>query len=275
MNDTASALHIMPSDAATAAPGQIEGTGAIRMREVNFFYGKAHALKHVNMDVPANCVTAIIGPSGCGKSTLLRTINRIYELYPDQHSTGEIFIDGRNVLERRYPLSDLRRLVGMVFQKPTPFPSSFRANVAFALSYYERLSKSEMSDRVEDALRQAALWDEVKDKLNQSALSLSGGQQQRLCIARTIAVRPEILLLDEATSALDPISTAKVEELIAELREKFTIVIVTHNMQQAARMSQRTAFFHLGELIEFGKTSDIFTNPREQRTLDYITGRYG
>ncbi|MFL6736691.1 MAG: phosphate ABC transporter ATP-binding protein PstB [Sphingomonas sp.] len=245
------------------------------MRDLNFYYGKGHALKHVNMTVPSKCVTAIIGPSGCGKSTLLRTINRIYELYPEQYATGEIVIDKRNVLDRKYPLSDLRRLVGMVFQKPTPFPSSIRANVAFALSYYEKLSKSELSDRIESALRQAALWDEVKDKLSQSALSLSGGQQQRLCIARTIAVRPEILLLDEATSALDPISTAKVEELIHELREHFTIVIVTHNMQQAARVSQRTAFFHLGELVEFGKTSEIFTIPREQRTKDYITGRFG
>jgi phosphate transport system ATP-binding protein len=220
-------------------------------------------------------VTAIIGPSGCGKSTLLRTINRIFEMYPDQRASGEILIDGANVLDRRYPLSDLRRLVGMVFQKPTPFSSSVRSNVAFALNYYERMSKSEIDDRVEDALRQAALWDEVSDKLNHSALSLSGGQQQRLCIARAIAVRPEILLLDEATSALDPISTAKIEELIHELRERFTIVIVTHNMQQAARVSQRTAFFHLGELIEFGDTTQIFTNPHEQRTRDYITGRYG
>src|SRR6185437_5656883 len=192
-----------------------------------------HALKDVSMPIPAGSVTAIIGPSGCGKSTLLRTINRIFELYPDQYAAGSIAIDGRNVLDRRYPLSELRRRVGMVFQKPTPFPSSIRANVAFALSYYERFSKSELNDRVEDALRQAALWDEVKDKLNQSALSLSGGQQQRLCIARAIAVKPEILLLDEATSALDPISTAKVEELIHELSERFTIVIVIHNMQQA------------------------------------------
>jgi phosphate transport system ATP-binding protein len=229
----------------------------------------------VTNGVPANAVTAIIGPSGCGKSTLLRTINRIFEMYPDQRASGEILIDGANVLDRRYPLSDLRRLVGMVFQKPTPFSSSVRSNVAFALNYYERMSKSEIDDRVEDALRQAALWDEVSDKLNHSALSLSGGQQQRLCIARAIAVRPEILLLDEATSALDPISTAKIEELIHELRERFTIVIVTHNMQQAARVSQRTAFFHLGELIEFGDTTQIFTNPHEQRTRDYITGRYG
>jgi len=276
MNDSATAIRITPANIGMGRSVMTTtGPPAIDIRELNFFYGKGHALKNVNMAVPANSVTAIIGPSGCGKSTLLRTINRIYEMYPDQYATGDIFIDGRNILDRRYPLSDLRRLVGMVFQKPTPFPSSIKANVAFALSYYERLSKSELNDRVEDALRQAALWEEVKDKLGQSALSLSGGQQQRLCIARTIAVRPEILLLDEATSALDPISTAKIEELIHELRERFSIVIVTHNMQQAARVSQNTAFFHLGELIEFGSTSDIFTNPREQRTKDYITGRYG
>ena len=275
MNDTASAIRITVPANSGISENDSKRPIAIEMRDLNFYYGKGHALKHVNMDVPANAVTAIIGPSGCGKSTLLRTINRIYEMYPDQNATGEIVIDGRNVLDRRYPLSDLRRLVGMVFQKPTPFPSSIRSNVAFALSYYERLSKSALNERIEDALRQAALWDEVKDKLSHSALSLSGGQQQRLCIARAIAVRPEILLLDEATSALDPISTAKIEELIHELRERFTIVIVTHNMQQAARVSQRTAFFHLGELIEFGKTSDIFTNPHEQRTRDYITGRYG
>jgi phosphate transport system ATP-binding protein len=247
----------------------------IAVRSLDFFYGKARALKAVDLAVPANAVTAIIGPSGCGKSTLLRTINRIYELYPDQRADGEIVVDGRNVLDPRYPLSTLRRCVGMVFQKPTPFATSIRKNVAFALSYYERLPKAELADRVEDALRQAALWDEVKDKLDASALSLSGGQQQRLCIARTLAVRPEIILLDEPTSALDPISTAKIEELIHELRKRFTIVIVTHNMQQAARVSQRTAFFHLGELIEVGDTSQIFTNPHVQRTQDYITGRYG
>jgi phosphate transport system ATP-binding protein len=276
MNDSAIAMRAAHARTGTSAAAMTPNVPpAIDIRDLNFHYGKGHALKQVNMAVPANSVTAIIGPSGCGKSTLLRTINRIYEMYPDQFATGEIMIDGRNVLDRRYPLSDLRRLVGMVFQKPTPFPSSIKANVAFALSYYERLSKSELNDRVEDALQQAALWDEVKDKLGQSALSLSGGQQQRLCIARTIAVRPEILLLDEATSALDPISTAKIEELIHELRERFSIVIVTHNMQQAARISENTAFFHLGELIEFGRTSDIFTNPRQQRTKDYITGRYG
>jgi phosphate transport system ATP-binding protein len=248
---------------------------AIDIRDLDFHYGKGHALKHVSMAVPANSVTAIIGPSGCGKSTLLRTINRIYELYPDQYATGEIVIDTQNVLDRRYPLSDLRRLVGMVFQRPTPFPSSIKANIAFGLSYYERLSRSELNDRIEDALRQSALWDEVKDKLNHSALSLSGGQQQRLCIARTIAVRPEILLLDEATSALDPISTAKIEELIDELKAAYTIVIVTHNMQQAARVSDFTAFMYLGELIEFGPTTQMFTAPRDRRTQDYITGRFG
>ena len=270
MNDSSTALRIaVPESAAKAGPVKID------IRDLDFYYGKGHALRDVSMAVPANSVTAIIGPSGCGKSTLLRTINRIYELYPDQYAAGSIAIDGRNILDRRYPLSDLRRLVGMVFQKPTPFASSIRSNVAFGLSYYERLSKSEIDGRVEAALRQAALWDEVKDKLSHSALGLSGGQQQRLCIARTIAVRPEVLLLDEATSALDPISTAKVEELIHELREQFTIVIVTHNMQQAARVSQQTAFFHLGELVEFGRTSEIFTNPREQRTRDYITGRFG
>jgi phosphate transport system ATP-binding protein len=255
--------------ALVASPPKIE------IRGLDFFYGKAQALKAVDLTVPANAVTAIIGPSGCGKSTLLRTINRIFELYPDQRAAGEVFIAGRNVLDARYSLSALRRCVGMVFQKPTPFATSIRKNVAFALSYYERLPKRELADRVEDALRQAALWDEVKDKLDESALSLSGGQQQRLCIARTLAVRPEIILLDEPTSALDPISTAKIEELIHELRRHFTIVIVTHNMQQAARVSQRTAFFHLGELIEVGDTSQIFTNPHVQRTQDYITGRYG
>ena len=270
MNDTTTALRIAVPETAVAT-----GATKIDITDLDFYYGKSHALRDVSMAVPANSVTAIIGPSGCGKSTLLRTINRIYELYPDQYAAGSIAIDGRNILDRRYPLSDLRRLVGMVFQKPTPFASSIRSNVAFGLSYYERLSRSEIDGRVEAALRQAALWDEVKDKLSHSALGLSGGQQQRLCIARTIAVRPEVLLLDEATSALDPISTAKIEELIHELRAQFTIVIVTHNMQQAARVSQQTAFFHLGELVEFGKTTEIFTNPREQRTRDYITGRFG
>ena len=278
MNDTPTAvtaeaatpLRIIPNNEAVP-----DTASQVSIRHLDFFYGNAPALRDVNLEIQANAVTAIIGPSGCGKSTLLRSVNRIYELYPDQRAEGEIVIDGRNVLDRKYSLSELRRKVGMVFQKPTPFATSIRNNVAFALNYYEKMSKSEVADRVEDALRQAALWDEVKDKLNQSALGLSGGQQQRLCIARTIAVRPEILLLDEATSALDPISTAKIEELIHELRGRYAIAIVTHNMQQAARVSQRTAFFHLGELVEYGKTSEIFTNPRERRTQDYITGRYG
>ena len=258
-----------------SADQQSDAPAKIEVRDLDFFYGKSQALKNVSLNVPSHAVTAIIGPSGCGKSTLLRTLNRIYEIYPDQRAEGEILIDGQDVLDRRFPLSELRRRVGMVFQKPTPFATSIRNNVAFALSYYERLSKSDMTDRIEAALRQAALWDEVKDKLGASALSLSGGQQQRLCIARTLAVKPDVILLDEPTSALDPISTARIEELIHELRDQFTIVIVTHNMQQAARVSQRTAFFHLGELIEVGDTAQIFTNPRVQRTQDYITGRYG
>jgi len=257
------------ADQQSATPPKIE------VRGLDFYYGKSQALKNVSLGVPSHAVTAIIGPSGCGKSTLLRALNRIYEIYPEQHAEGQILIDGQDILDRRFPLSELRRRVGMVFQKPTPFATSVRNNVAFALSYYERLSKSEMADRVENALRQAALWDEVKDKLGVSALSLSGGQQQRLCIARTLAVKPDVILLDEPTSALDPISTARIEELVHELRDQFTIVIVTHNMQQAARVSQRTAFFHLGELIEVGDTAQIFTNPRVQRTQDYITGRYG
>jgi phosphate transport system ATP-binding protein len=270
MNDSAAALRIeTPADAQSGGPVQIDVKG------LDFFYGKSKALDAVDLAIPAHAVTAIIGPSGCGKSTLLRTINRIFEIYPDQRAKGEILIDGENVLDRRYSLSQLRRKVGMVFQKPTPFATSIRNNVGFALSYYERLPKSELNDRIEDALRQAALWEEVKDKLNASALGLSGGQQQRLCIARTIAVQPEIVLLDEPTSALDPISTAKIEELIHEMRDRYTIVIVTHNMQQAARVSQKTAFFHLGSLVEFGDTSQIFTNPRVERTRDYITGRYG
>jgi phosphate transport system ATP-binding protein len=260
---------------ASRAPVSSDAPTKIAIRDLGFFYGMSQALTGVDLAVPANAVTAIIGPSGCGKSTLLRAINRIYELYPDQRATGEILIDGRNILDRRYPLSALRRSVGMVFQKPTPFSTTIRNNVAFALSYFERLSKSELADRVEDALKQAALWDEVKDKLGASALSLSGGQHQRLCIARTLAIRPEVILLDEPTSALDPISTARIEELIHELRARFTIVIVTHNMQQAARVSQRTAFFHLGELIEVDDTTRIFTNPHVPRTQDYITGRYG
>jgi phosphate transport system ATP-binding protein len=251
------------------------GPPKIGIRNLDFFYGKVQALKAVDLAIAQGEVTAIIGPSGCGKSTLLRALNRNFELYPEQRASGEILVDGENILDRAYSLSRLRRRVGMVFQKPTPFATSIRNNVAFALKFYEKLSRAEADERIESALRQAALWDEVKDRLNASALSLSGGQQQRLCIARTIAIRPEIILLDEPTSALDPIATAKIEELVHELSQDFTIVIVTHNMQQAGRVSDQTAFFHLGELVEFGPTSRIFTNPVETRTKDYITGRYG
>jgi phosphate transport system ATP-binding protein len=265
--------------AGLAAPAQTRSPSPqetkIDVRNLDFFYGDVQALDAVNLAIPQSEVTAIIGPSGCGKSTLLRALNRIYELYPEQYAKGEVLIDGENILEKAYSLSRLRRRVGMVFQKPTPFASSIRSNVGFALNFFEKLSRAETNNRIESALRQAALWDEVKDRLNASALSLSGGQQQRLCIARTIAIRPEIILLDEPTSALDPIATARIEELIDELRGSFTIVIVTHNMQQAARVSQNTAFFHLGKMVEYGHTSDIFTNPAEERTKDYITGRYG
>jgi phosphate transport system ATP-binding protein len=278
MNDISAAeLMIEPALPKAAAPANeaAKAPTKIAVRNLDFYYGKVHALKSVNLDFAESQVTAIIGPSGCGKSTLLRALNRIFELYPEQYATGEIIVDGENILQRSYSLSRLRRRVGMVFQKPTPFATSIRNNVAFALNFFEKLSRSETDDRIEEALKQAALWDEVKDRLGASALSLSGGQQQRLCIARTIALRPEIILLDEPTSALDPIATAKVEELVHELSQSFTIVIVTHNMQQAGRVSEQTAFFHLGELIEFGATSQIFTNPTETRTKDYITGRYG
>ena len=247
----------------------------IRVRRLNFFYGKFPALKDVSLDVATNKVTAFIGPSGCGKSTLLRTFNRMYELYPGQRATGEILLDGENILSPRTDLFRLRARVGMVFQKPTPFPMSIYENIAFGVRLYERLSRAEMDDRVEWALSQAALWGEVKDKLRQSGMSLSGGQQQRLCIARAIAVKPEVVLLDEPASALDPISTLKIEELIYELKKNYTIVIVTHNMQQAARVSDFTAFMYLGELVEFGSTNTIFTNPAQKQTEDYITGRYG
>ena len=247
----------------------------IRIRSLNFFYGKFHALKNVNMDIPENRVTAFIGPSGCGKSTLLRTFNRMYQLYPKQRAEGEIILDDRNILDARQDLNKLRAKVGMVFQKPTPFPMSIYDNIAFGVKLYEHLSRHEMSDRVEWALKKAALWNEVKDKLKQSGNSLSGGQQQRLCIARAIAVKPEVVLLDEPASALDPISTAHIEELIHELKEDYTIVIVTHNMQQAARVSDYTAYMYLGELIEFADTDSIFTTPKKKATEDYITGKFG
>lgn len=244
-------------------------------RGLDFYYDKFHALKGINLEIPEKRVTALIGPSGCGKSTLLRIFNRIYALYPKLEARGEVLLDGENILSPKYPMNRLRSKVGMVFQKPVPFPMTIFENVAYGIRHHEKLSKADMADRVEQALRQGALWDEVKDKLGQSALGLSGGQQQRLCIARAIAVDPEVILMDEPCSALDPIATARIEELIDELRGRYAIVIVTHSMQQAARVSQRTAFFHLGKIVEYGKTSDIFTNPREERTKDYITGRYG
>jgi phosphate transport system ATP-binding protein len=247
----------------------------IGVRHLDFFYKGFHALKDINMDVPEKRVTAIIGPSGCGKSTLLRVFNRIYSVYPGLKARGEVMLDGENILDPRYPLNRLRSKVGMVFQKPVPFPMSIYDNIAYGVRHHEKLKRSEMDDRVEWALQQAALWDEVKDKLRGSGMSLSGGQQQRLCIARAIAVKPEVVLLDEPASALDPISTLKIEELIYELKKNYTLVIVTHNMQQAARVSDFTAFMYLGELVEFADTNTIFTNPSKKQTEDYITGRYG
>ncbi|MHB1896964.1 MAG: phosphate ABC transporter ATP-binding protein PstB [Metallibacterium sp.] len=256
------------------APATVSATKIV-VRGLDFFYQGYHALKNVNMDVPERRVTAIIGPSGCGKSTLLRIFNRIYAIYPKLEARGEVLLDGENILDARYPLNRLRSKVGMVFQKPVPFPMSIFENIAYGIRHHERLSKSEMDMRVELALRQAALWDEAKDKLKQSALGLSGGQQQRLCIARAIALKPEVLLLDEPTSSLDPIATGRIEQLIEELKHDFTIVIVTHNMQQAARVSDKTAFMYMGELIEFGDTEKIFTKPDKKQTEDYITGRFG
>ncbi|MFA5370948.1 MAG: phosphate ABC transporter ATP-binding protein PstB [Sideroxydans sp.] len=245
------------------------------VKDLNFFYGNLRALKDINLNIAEKMVTAFIGPSGCGKSTLLRTFNRMYQLYPKQRATGQIILDGDNVLDPRHDLNMLRSKVGMVFQKPTPFPMSIYDNIAFGVKLYERLNRTEMDDRIEWALKKAALWGEVKDVLKQSGTSLSGGQQQRLCIARAIAVKPQVLLLDEPTSALDPISTAHIEKLIDELKMDFTIVIVTHNMQQAARISDFTAYMYLGDLIEFGDTSTVFTNPKRKETEDYITGRFG
>jgi len=247
----------------------------LKVNGLSFYYGKYQAIKNVSMDIPANKVTAFIGPSGCGKSTLLRTFNRLYELYPDQRAEGEIRLDGDNILDKKQDITLLRAKVGMVFQKPTPFPMSIYDNVAFGVRLYEDLSRSEMDDRIEWALTKAALWKEVKDKLNQSGNSLSGGQQQRLCIARGIAIKPEVLLLDEPCSALDPISTAHIEELVAELKLDYTVVIVTHNMQQAARVSDYTAYMYLGEMMEFGATDNIFVKPQRKETEDYITGRFG
>ena len=247
----------------------------LEVRNLNFFYGAFQGLKNINLDIQKNTVTAFIGPSGCGKSTLLRTLNRMYDLYPGQRAEGVINFDGENILNPKQDLNLLRSRVGMVFQKPTPFPMSIYDNIAFGVQLYENLSRSDMDDRVEWALQKAAIWGEVKDKLGQSGLSLSGGQQQRLCIARGIAVKPAILLLDEPTSALDPISTGKVEELVHTLKSEYTVVIVTHNMQQAARVSDYTAYMYLGELLEFGETDQIFMKPARQETEDYITGRFG
>ncbi len=245
------------------------------IRNLDFFYGDSRALKSINLGLAKNRVTAFIGPSGCGKSTLLRVLNRMYDLYPGQRAAGEVLLDGRNILDPQVDINLLRARVGMVFQKPTPFPMTIYDNISFGIKLYEKLPKSELDDRVETALKGAALWKEVKDKLGASGLSLSGGQQQRLCIARTVAIRPEVILFDEPCSALDPISTAKIEELIDELKTQYTIAIVTHNMQQAARVSDFTAFMYLGDLIEFGETSHMFTSPEKRETQDYITGRFG
>ncbi|RPE77026.1 phosphate ABC transporter ATP-binding protein PstB [Vulcaniibacterium tengchongense] len=269
MNDARLAVATPERAPAAAAPVKLSA------RDLNFYYDKFHALKDINLDIPEKRVTALIGPSGCGKSTLLRIFNRIYALYPKLEARGEVLLDGENILDPKYPMNRLRSKVGMVFQKPVPFPMTIYENIAYGIRHHERLSKSEMNDRVEQALRQGALWDEVKDKLGQSALGLSGGQQQRLCIARAVALRPDVLLLDEPTSALDPISTGRIEQLIEELKQNYTIAIVTHNMQQAARVSDFTAFMYLGDLIEHGPTEVIFSNPTKQQTEDYITGRFG
>lgn len=247
----------------------------IAVKNLDFYYGQFHALKNINLELPEKKVTAFIGPSGCGKSTLLRTFNRMFELYPEQRAEGEILVDGNNILNRKLDVSLIRAKIGMVFQKPTPFPMSIYDNIAFGVKLFENLSRNDMDERVEWALRKAALWTEVKDKLQQSGSGLSGGQQQRLCIARGIAIKPEVLLLDEPCSALDPISTGKIEELIGELKTDYTVIIVTHNMQQAARCSDYTAYMYLGDLIEFGVTSEIFMKPARTETEDYITGRFG
>jgi phosphate transport system ATP-binding protein len=265
-----------PRPQVTARTEQTGETSAkLTVRNLNFYYGSYHALKSISLEVPERRVTAFIGPSGCGKSTLLRTFNRMYSLYPEQRAEGEIIMDGENLLTVKRDVSLIRAKIGMVFQKPTPFPMSIYDNIAFGVRLFENLKKRDMDERVEWALRKAALWDEVKDILGQSGHSLSGGQQQRLCIARGIAVKPEILLLDEPTSALDPISTAKIEELVDELKRDFTIAIVTHNMQQAARVSDYTAYMYLGELVEFDVTDTIFIKPKQKATEDYITGRFG
>jgi phosphate transport system ATP-binding protein len=260
---------LQPAESLTAAQPKIS------VKNLNFYYGSFQGLKNINLDILERRITAFIGPSGCGKSTLLRTLNRMYDLYPGQRAEGEILMNGKNILDKSQDLNLLRAKVGMVFQKPTPFPMSIYDNIAFGVKLYESLSKAEMDERVEWALNKAAIWGEVKDKLKQSGLSLSGGQQQRLCIARAVAVKPEVVLLDEPTSALDPISTAKVEELLHELKTDYTIAIVTHNMQQAARVSDFTAYMYLGDLVEYGITDELFIKPKKKETEDYITGRFG
>ncbi|WP_115353375.1 phosphate ABC transporter ATP-binding protein PstB [Roseomonas gilardii] len=259
----------------TSRPSAPLNEAGMSVRDLNFWYGDKHALKGINLDLPHRQVTGMIGPSGCGKSTLLRILNRMYSLYPGQRAEGRVLLDGENILDPGMDLNALRARVGMVFQKPTPFPMTIRENIAFGIRLHERLGRAEMAERIEWALTRAALWDEVKDRLDTNAAGLSGGQQQRLCIARTIAVRPDVILLDEPTSALDPISTARIEELIDELKQDFTIAIVTHNMQQAARCADQVAFFYLGELVEVAPAAQLFTTPRERRTQDYITGRFG
>jgi phosphate transport system ATP-binding protein len=260
---------LQPAEVVTASETKI------KVKNLNFFYGNFQGLKDINLDILERRITAFIGPSGCGKSTLLRTLNRMYDLYPGQRAEGEILINGKNILDKSQDVNLLRAKVGMVFQKPTPFPMSIYDNIAFGVKLYESLSKAEMDERVEWALNKAAIWTEVKDKLKQSGLSLSGGQQQRLCIARAVSVKPEVVLLDEPTSALDPISTAKIEELLHELKTDYTIAIVTHNMQQAARVSDFTAYMYLGDLVEYGVTDEIFIKPKKKETEDYITGRFG
>jgi phosphate transport system ATP-binding protein len=264
-----------PVAARTLASAAVSPPSKLAVRNLDFLYGDSQALKNISMDLPEKQVSAIIGPSGCGKSTLLRVFNRIYAIYSNQRAIGEVLLDGENILDTGYPVHKLRSKIGMVFQKPVPFPMTIFENIAWGIRHHEKLSKAEMEARVEQALRRAALWDEVKDKLKRSALGLSGGQQQRLCIARSIALKPEVLLLDEPTSALDPIATGRIEQLIEELKRDYTIVIVTHNMQQAARVSDRTAFMYLGELVEFDETEIIFTKPAKRQTEDYISGRFG
>ena len=270
-------MHAAPDGVAAMLPrsGEALGEARIAIRELDFYYGANRALKNIGLDLPQRQVTGMIGPSGCGKSTLLRMLNRMYDLYPGQRAEGEVLMDGQNLLAPGIDLNSLRSRIGMVFQKPTPFPMTVYDNIAFGVKLHERLSRADMDERVEWSLTRAALWNEVKDRLGASATGLSGGQQQRLCIARTIAVRPEVILLDEPTSALDPISTLRIEELIDELKRDFTIAIVTHNMQQAARCADQVAFFYLGELIEVGPAAQMFTAPRQKRTQEYITGRFG